>query len=201
MASSAPSTSRVSADRDPERRLPAEEGVWVLIFGDMTVFAVLFGAYLYYSGTQPGVVEESRMQLNQTFGIVNTLVLLTSSLLVVTAVRAVRRGGGLLARRLVYGAVACGAVFVLNKVIEYSQKISHGLVPTTNQFFTYFYVLTGLHLLHVLIGIALLVFMIRLTRHPDLTSRQNGYLEGCACFWHMVDLLWIVIFPLLYLVK
>lgn len=192
-----PSASKVAVPR----RLPGEEGVWVLIFGDMTVFALLFGVYLYYRSSQADVFNHSQLRLNQTFGAVNTLVLLTSSLLVVTAVRAVRSNAHALARRLIYGAMACGTTFVINKALEYGQKISHGLVPATNQFFMYFYGMTGLHLLHVMIGMGLLLFIARLTRRPALTARELGYLEGAACFWHMVDLLWIIIFPLLYLVK
>lgn len=181
--------------------MPGEEGVWVFIFGDMTVFAILFGVYLYYRGAQPELFDDSQARLNQTFGAVNTLVLLTSSLLVVTAVRAVRRHAHALARNLTYAAMVCGVVFIVNKAIEYGQKISHGLVPATNQFFMYFYVMTGLHLIHVVIGIGLLGFAVILTRRTSLSTREQGYLEGAGCFWHMVDLLWIVIFPLLYLVK
>ncbi|KUI34256.1 cytochrome c oxidase subunit 3 [Mycobacterium sp. GA-2829] len=184
-----------------ERHLPGEEGMWVFIFGDMTVFALLFSVYLYYRGQDVATFDESQLQLNQTFGVVNTLVLLTSSLLVVTAVRAVRRDDLRLARLLTYGAILCGVIFVINKVIEYSEKLANGIVPATNQFFMYFYVMTGLHLFHVAIGLALLWFFIRLTRRPALGERELSYLEGSACFWHMVDLLWIVIFPLLYLVK
>lgn len=189
-----------NARRHP-RRVPGEEGVWVFLFGDMTVFAILFGVYLYYRGAQPELFDASQVRLNQTFGVVNTLVLLTSSLLVVTAVRAVRRDATDLARKLLYGAMALGLVFVANKAIEYSQKISHDLVPTTNQFFMYFYVMTGLHLFHVVIGMALLWYAVTLTKRPTRSEREMGYLEGAGCFWHMVDLLWIVIFPLLYLVR
>ncbi len=194
-------SSRPGGHKAGERRLPGEEGVWVFIFGDMTVFALLFAVYLYYRGEQPALFDESQLQLNQTFGVVNTLILLTSSLLVVTAVRAVRRDAYVLARRLTYGALVCGALFVANKAIEYGQKISRDLVPATNEFFMYFYVMTGLHLFHVVIGMALLAYVVKLTRRPKLAPRELGYIEGSACFWHMVDLLWIVIFPLLYLVK
>jgi nitric oxide reductase NorE protein len=196
------STSEVIAGQSrSQRRLPAEEGVWVFLFGDMTVFAILFGVYLYYRGQDPAVFDASQRALNQTFGVVNTLVLLTSSLLVVTAVRAVRAGARPLARWLIYAAMTCGVIFVANKAIEYAEKIAHDITPATNQFFMYFYVMTGLHLFHVVLGLALLGLMVKLTRKPALGGRDVGYLEGAACFWHMVDLLWIVIFPLLYLVK
>ncbi|MDX1875102.1 cytochrome c oxidase subunit 3 [Mycolicibacterium sp. 120266] len=184
-----------------ERRLPAEEGVWVFVFGDMTVFAMLFGVYMYYRGQDPALFDTSQKGLNQTFGVVNTLVLLTSSLLVVNAVRAVRAGARPLARWLIYAAMACGVIFVANKTLEYADKIAHGITPATNQFFMYFYVMTGLHLVHVLLGLALLGLIVKLTHKPVLGDRDVGYLEGAACFWHMVDLLWIVIFALLYLVK
>lgn len=183
------------------RRLPGEEGTWVFIFGDMTVFAVLFGVYLYYRGADPVLFDGSQARLNLTFGVANTLILLSSSLLVVTAVRAVRQRETVLAGRLIVGAMVCGALFVVNKCVEYWQKASQGFLPATDQFFTYFYVMTGLHLVHVLVGIGLLWFMWTLTRRFELTEWQNSYLDGAACFWHMVDLLWIIIFPLLYLVK
>lgn len=181
-------------------RLPAEEGTWVFIFGDMTVFALLLGVYLYYRGADPTQFADSQQRLNRVFGVVNTLVLLTSSLLVVTAVRAVRRGCAVLATRLILGAMGCGTVFVINKALEYGEKISHNLVPTTNQFFMYFYVMTGLHLAHVLVGLVMLGLIAVLSRRAPLSARQHAYLDGAACFWHMVDLLWIVVFALLYLV-
>ena len=183
------------------RRLPGEEGTWVFIFGDMTVFAVLFGVYLYYRSADPVLFNGSQARLNQTFGVVNTLILLSSSLLVVTAVRAVRQRENALAGRLIVGAMVCGALFVVNKGIEYGHEISQGFLPATDQFFTYFYVMTGLHLVHVIVGMGLLWFMLTLIRRSELTPWQNSYLDGAACFWHMVDLLWIIIFPLLYLVK
>jgi nitric oxide reductase NorE protein len=185
---------------DQPRHIPGEEGTWVFIFGDMTVFALLFGAYLCYRGTDPAVFTQSQTTLNQTYGVVNTLLLLTSSLLVVTAVRARRQGARNLSTRLIVGAMLCGGGFIVNKAVEYCQSIGDGLVPSTNQFFMYFYVMTGLHLIHVILGMVLLSFMAILARRDSLTVRQHGYLDGAACFWHMVDLLWIIIFPLLYLV-
>ena len=180
--------------------MPGEEGTWVFIFGDLTVFAILFGVFLYYRGQESAVFTSSQRSLNEAFGLANTLILLTSSLFVVTAVRAVRRGANVLAGRLIIGAMVCGLGFIVNKGFEYGQKVSHDLVPTTNEFFMYYYVMTGLHLLHVIIGMLLLALAFVLSRRPSLSDRQHGYLDGAACFWHMVDLLWIVLFALLYLV-
>ncbi|MGZ7008154.1 MAG: cytochrome c oxidase subunit 3 family protein [Ilumatobacteraceae bacterium] len=185
----------------PSRSVPGEEGVWILIFGDMTVFLVLFCAYLYQRGAASALFAESQHLLDQTLGVVNTVVLLTSSLMVATAVRALRCNRNALTARLLLGAVCCAAVFVVDKGVEYSQKVSHGLVPGTNEFFTYFYVITGLHLLHVFFGMLVLGAMLLLVRRPALTARQRDYFVGGACFWHMVDLLWVIIFPTLYLVS
>jgi nitric oxide reductase NorE protein len=180
--------------------MPGEEGTWVFIFGDLTVFSILFGVFLYYRGQESAVFTSSQRSLNEAFGLANTLILLTSSLFVVTAVRAVRRGANALAGRLLIGAMVCGLGFIVNKGFEYGQKVSHDLVPTTNEFFMYYYVMTGLHLLHVIIGMLLLALAFVLSKRPSLSDRQHGYLDGAACFWHMVDLLWIVLFALLYLV-
>jgi nitric oxide reductase NorE protein len=201
--------SPTKGEREPH--LPGEEGVWVLIFGDMLLFGVFFATFLYYRGQEPEVFTDSQRTLSVTIGIVNTLLLLTSSLLVVTGVRAIRRGAQKLAPALFIGAILCGAGFGVDKVIEYSAKIADGgvvggvhlasITPATNNFFMYYFILTGLHMFHVIIGMGVLVFMTVQARHPDMTARRFGYVEGGACFWHMVDLLWIVLFPLIYLVR
>jgi nitric oxide reductase NorE protein len=184
-----------------ETHLPGEEGVWVLIFGDMLLFGVFFATFLFYRGREPELFTESQTHLSVTIGIINTLLLLTSSLFVVTGVRAIRQGAQKLAPALFFGAFLCGAGFGFDKYLEYSEKISHGITPGTNNFFMYYFILTGLHMFHVLIGMGVLTFMIVQSRKPDMTARRFGYVEGGACFWHMVDLLWIVLFPLIYLVR
>jgi nitric oxide reductase NorE protein len=186
-----------------QRHIPGEEGTWIFIFGDMTIFSALFGSYLYYRGRDPETFRSSQAELLPIFGVVNTLLLLTSSYFVISAVRAVRADRLPQANRLVAAATTLGICFVLNKGVEYTWEVMHGRVPATDQFFLYYYIMTGLHLLHVIVGLVLLGIMWRMTRNATapLGKRQNGYLVGAGCVWHMVDLLWIVIFPLLYLVK
>jgi nitric oxide reductase NorE protein len=185
----------------PSRHVPGEAGIWVFIFGDMLVFATLFATYLYYRGDDPALYATSQRTLDQTFGAVNTLLLLASSLLVATAVRAVRRQAQRLASWLIGGAMLCGLAFSALKFTEYSGKLHHHLTPATNDFYMYYFVLTGLHWFHLMIGMAVLTTLLVLVRKPQLSSRQFAFVEGGACFWHMVDLLWIVLFPLLYLVR
>jgi len=181
--------------------VPGETGTWVFIFGDMLVFAILFATYLYYRADDPELFTTSQQALNQTYGAINTLLLLVSSLLVVLAVRAVRRPMHRVAPWLILGAIGCGVAFSALKIAEYSEKVGAGLTPSTNDFFMSYFVYTGLHWFHLLVGLAVLVYLFTLARKPVLTSRQFAFLEGGASFWHMVDLLWIVLFSLLYLVK
>ena len=97
-------------------------------------------------------------------------------------------------------ALVCGLGFTLNKFLEWGGLLSAGHKPASNNFYMYFFVLTGIHFFHLLIGMSVLVALIVLTRKEKLSERQLAFVEGGACFWHMVDLLWIVLFALLYLV-
>ncbi|MFC7500784.1 cytochrome c oxidase subunit 3 [Nocardioides sp. GCM10030258] len=184
---------------EPGRRIPGEVGVWVFIFGDMTIFAVMFATYLQGRSRDTEIFDRSQLALNQDFGVANTVLLLVSSLLVVMAVRAVRERRGR-AEFLLLGAVTCGVAFSALKVVEYVDKTQHQVTPATNDFFMYYFMLTGLHWVHLLIGMGLLGVLVWLARKPTLSDGQLAFFEGGACFWHMVDLLWIVLFPLLYLV-
>jgi nitric oxide reductase NorE protein len=186
----------------PERHVPGEAGIWVLLFGDMAVFTILFVVYLNRRGENKQLFAQSQDTLNRTFGAVNTLVLLTSSLLIVFAVLALRSERWRhLAQRLTLGGVAVGACFVIIKVFEYHEKVAAGITPSTNEFYMYYFVLTGLHLAHVVIGLGVLLALSRIARKPEPTRTHIAFFEGGGCFWHMVDLLWIVIFPLLFLVR
>jgi nitric oxide reductase NorE protein len=185
----------------PKRHLPGEEGTWVFILGDMVVFAVFFATYLYYRSQQPELFNASQLTLKQSYGVINTLLLLTSSLFVVVGIRAIRRQVNNIAPWMFALALLCGLGFSLMKILEYSEKLGLGLTPGTNSFYMYFYVLTGLHFFHLILGMGVLTYLIFRSRAPQLTVRQFAFVEGGACFWHMVDLLWIVLFPLLYLVK
>ncbi|KAA1030439.1 cytochrome c oxidase subunit 3 family protein [Pseudonocardia sp. EV170527-09] len=186
---------------DRGRHVPGEPGLWILVLGDMTVFAVFFATYLVVRGGDPAGFDAAQARLDPVPGVVNTLVLLLSSLLVVRAVQAVRMGAARRATVLLGGAIACGVTFSVIKAFEWGAKFGAGITPNTHEFFMYFFVLTGLHWLHVLAGLVALVLMTAACRRPDRLPGRLPLIEGAACFWHMVDLLWIVLFPLLYLVR
>jgi nitric oxide reductase NorE protein len=180
-----------------EPYIPGETGIWVLILGDLIVFSLLFCVFLYYRGQSTDVFTQSHRHLNQFFGALNTFLMLTSSWLVASAVQRARQGSGRITP-LLLGALACGSGFGIVKVFEWGEKIRAGITLTTNEFYMFYYMFTGIHMGHVLIGMGVLTFMVLRTRHGGIKVQ---HLESGAIFWHLVDLLWIVLFALLYLVN
>jgi nitric oxide reductase NorE protein len=181
--------------------VPGEAGLWIFLLGDMTLFAAIMLMFLWNRRAQPEVFKESAHQLVQPIGAANTLVLLLSSYLVVRAVAAHRSGRYQGATRLVLGALGCAAVFAGLKAVEYSSELSSGHTPASGTFFTFYFILTGLHLLHVVVGSGLLLaWNDKLKRGRPWASVQR-FIEGIASYWHMVDLLWVAIFALVYLVS
>ncbi len=191
----------MSESAKKERHLPGEEGVWFLILGDLLVFTLLFAVFLYYRSLEVPLFNTSSALLNQAFGIINTLFLLTSSLFVVLGLQAIRIGKQRLAPRFFAVALFFGIGFSVVKILEYREKISAGYTLHTDNFFMFYYVLTGTHFLHVVVGLVVLALMIMLSRKNSLSGQEMQLLEGGSCYWHLVDLLWIILFPLLYLVK
>jgi nitric oxide reductase NorE protein len=183
----------------PARTLPGEEGVWIFVLGDMIVFGLFFVTYLVYRAREVDLFNRSQARLNVNFGAANTLLLLTSSWLVVLAIEAVRDGHNRRAKVLLRGGFLCGVCFCVIKAIEYTAKFHEGITLVTNDFFMYYFMYTGIHLLHVAIGLGVLLFLIHKTH--TAVPQDTRIFESGAIFWHMVDLLWIMLFPLLYLVR
>lgn len=199
---SAADASAVSDLTAPARRvhLPGEEGVWVFIGGDLILFTLLFALFLDMRGDQLAVFSEGRAQLNQGFGLVNTLLMLSSSWCVATAMQCARRQQAGLTVAGLAGGLACGLGFWVVKGFEYGEKLSAGLSISSNDFFMLYFIYTGLHLLHVTIGMGVLSALMFYARSGNFTPTKLRNLESGASFWHLVDLLWIVLFALLYLV-
>jgi nitric oxide reductase NorE protein len=182
------------------RHVPGESGVWIFILGDMTLFGAIMLVLLSERRRRPGLITESADHLLPNIGVVNTVVLLVSSYCVVRALCAQRVDDGPAVRRGLAGALGCAGVFVVLKVGEYVHEIVVGNTPTTNIFFTYYFALTGLHLAHVVIGVGLLTGWWAMSRRSRGWQSGRMTFEAIAVYWHMVDLLWIAIFTLVYLV-
>jgi nitric oxide reductase NorE protein len=179
--------------------VPGESSMWFFILGDLLIFGVYFVCYMVYRGQDTGVFLHSQEQLSQGIGMTNTIVLLTSSLFVALGTEAARGGKTADAIRLIGVAVALGLAFPLLKMVEWIPKISAGITPGENMFFMFYYLMTGMHLLHVLLGLVILGFVLRDLR----TSRTPSvkFVETGATYWHMVDLLWLLLFALFYLIR
>jgi len=177
------------------------EGVWVFIAADMAMFGLLFISFMLDRSKQLAVFQTSRSFLNPNIGGLNTLILLGSSWFVALAVDAAKKSDGSRTCRYLACGIACGLAFGVSKAFEYTEKLRSGISMPSNPFFTYYYALTGIHLLHVAAGTVVLGVMLVKARRGAYDGRNYAGLETGASYWHMVDLLWIMLFPLLYLMR
>jgi nitric oxide reductase NorE protein len=179
--------------------LPGESSMWVFVLGDLVIFGVYFIIFMVERTREKALFLASQQHLNQNIGLANTLVLLASSWFIARTVRAARSGDHGRAIRLTMGAGLCGVTFIIIKIFEWSSEISHGNTLPKNDFFTFYFMLTGVHLFHVVMGLVVLGVVLRELRDPML--RRVSIVEAGATYWHMVDLLWIVLFALVYVMR
>lgn len=188
---------------EPQRRgaahLPGDGHMWAMVLGDLVIFGAYFVIFMVYRAMQPQEFLAAQQNLNITAGVFNTLVLLTSSWFVARSVLAARAGDHRRAVRLTYLGGACGVLFMLVKAYEWTTEIAAGHTFSSNTFFGFYYMLTGVHLFHVSLGLLILGVVVRELRNPR--RRRTSMVESGATYWHMVDLLWIVIFGLLYVMR
>jgi nitric oxide reductase NorE protein len=187
-------------ERSSHLHVPGEAATWVFIFGDLIVFTVFFIKYFVDRQREALLFAESQRSLSLSFGAVNTVLLLTGSLFVALGVHATRAEYHRRATILFTVGMACAAIFLIDKSIEYTHKIVAGIYPTTNDFYNYYFMFTGFHAVHVMIGLAFLGRMRHLVKRAGPESIDLRFIETGASFWHLVDLLWIILFPVLYIV-
>jgi cytochrome c oxidase subunit 3 len=188
----------------------AKLGMWLFLFTEMLLFGGLFLLYAVYLARYPQEFGEVAREMHLVFGTANTVILITSSFLVASAVTSIQRGERLTVLYLLGGTVLSAAVFLVNKYFEWSEEIGRGFYPGSpllaaappgkSVFFSLYYLTTGLHGLHVLVGGTLLsVVAVRVGR-GTIHAGDYVWLENGALYWHLVDLIWIFIFPLYYLI-
>lgn len=188
----------------------AKFGMWLFLFTEVLLFGGLFILYSVYLARYPQEFVAGGAQLNVWFGGANTLILLTSSLMVAMSITALRRGTTGLCLGLLGGTVACAALFLVNKFFEWSAKIDHGIYPGSAHlkelppgemvFFNIYYLTTGLHGIHVAIGAIVLIWTMVFIKSGRVHANDWVILENAGLYWHLVDLIWIFIFPLYYLI-
>jgi len=179
--------------------LPGDGHMWVMVLGDLIIFGGYFIIFMVHRAMSPQQFLESQQHLNLNIGAVNTLVLLTSSWFVARSVQAARADDHPRALRLTYLGGLCGVLFIAIKAYEWTAKVAQGYTMSSNEFFMFYYMLTGVHLFHVMLGLVILGVVVRELRNPR--RRRVSMVESGATYWHMVDLLWIVIFALLYVMR
>jgi len=175
-------------------------GILTFIIADLCVFALLFAGFMDERSRQVSVFNDSAATLNLHLGVLNTLILVSSGLCVVFAVSAARQAKRELVRRWLVAGFIIGLGFGVTKIIEYNAKFEHGINMLTNDFYMFYFALTGAHYLHFLGGMAALAFVWFQTTRQPIDSVFYNRIEAVGLYWHMVDLLWILIFPLLYIV-
>jgi len=181
--------------------LRGDLGVWLIILLELLTFAILFVAFAFARNGELEVFQASQKTLNLHAGALNTVLLITGSWCVACAVRAVQCDACALGARWLLASLACGAGFVGIKLGEYAEKLQAGVDLSSNTFYMFYIFLTGFHFLHVLVGMLALVYLWVKTRRGAYGSHDSHALETGAAFWHMVDLLWIVLFPLVYVMR
>ena len=185
-------------------------GMWFFLFTEILFFGGMFLLYSVYRYRFAADFHHAARDENLVLGSINTGVLLTSSLLIALSIAALRRGRSRLSTVLQAGTVSLGALFLIIKSFEWGAKFAKGIFPNGPVllamkrgeilFFGLYFTMTGIHALHVLIGCLAIAFMIRYTRRGVVTAGSFARLENTALFWHLVDIIWIYLFPLFYLI-
>jgi cytochrome c oxidase subunit 3 len=185
-------------------------GMWMFLFTELLFFGGMFLLYSVFRYRFALDFHNAAKDENIVLGSLNTFILLTSSCTIALAIAALRKGKGRLSSSLQLATIALGTAFLAIKYVEWTAKIRLGLYPNSPVllqkspgeilFFGLYYVMTGIHGLHVLIGIGAIAFMVVFTRRKKITRQNPIRLENTGLYWHFVDIIWIYLFPLFYLI-
>jgi len=185
-------------------------GMWLFIFTELLLFGGLFLVYTVFRAKYPSNFHEGSLELSVSIGALNTIVLLISSMTIAMALTAMQKDKKKLAMQLIAFTLFMATVFLFNKVIEWSAKFEHGLYPGSPlmphlergdlMFFSLYFFMTGLHALHILVGMVLLTIVFFKIKSGSIHYKRYVNLENGALYWHLVDLIWIFLFPMMYLI-
>jgi cytochrome c oxidase subunit 3 len=179
----------------------AKFGMWLFLATEVLFFGGLFAAYAVFHWKYYDMFHTGAQQLNWKLGAVNTVVLLVSSFFMALGVDGAQHGNNKKVFRCLSVTLICGFLFMIIKGFEYSAKFSHGIYPSTNMFFGLYFSMTGLHGFHVVVGIGTILWLMMLAKKNRFSETYYTPVEVVGLYWHLVDLVWIYLFPLLYLVS
>jgi cytochrome c oxidase subunit 3 len=197
-----------------QQYLSGKEGIWLFMLTEILMFGAIFVAYALYHNMYPEMFAEGARSLDWKMGFINTLVLIFSSFTMAISISYIQRNMQKKAVIAMATTVLCGAIFMVIKYFEYSHKFHLGLLPgkfldvakvgaehaNLGLYFGFYYCMTGLHGIHVLLGMGLITWCLIKTMRGEFHGQFWIVVEGVGIFWHIVDLIWIFLFPLLYLV-
>ena len=186
-------------------------GMWLFIFTELLLFGGLFLVYSIFRAQYPTAFHESSLELSVTIGAINTIMLLISSMTIAMALTAVQKNDQKKALIFIGITLFFAAAFLFNKYFEWGHKIEHGLYPGSklmslldrghHLYFSLYFFMTGLHALHIVIGMTLLIVCMFKVKSKNINNQDYVLLENGALYWHLVDLIWIFLFPLMYLIS
>jgi cytochrome c oxidase subunit III len=185
-------------------------GMWLFIFTELLLFGMLFIVYAVYRYQNPVAFKLAGDELDVALGTLNTVILLISSATVAMSITAIQRGKKMQALTLLGVTIFIAVLFLVNKYFEWGDKIDYGFYPKAAEllelgygtilFFGLYWVMTGIHAFHIIIGIGLFIYVINQINNDKINSSDYVWLENTGLYWHLVDLIWIFLFPLFYLI-
>ena len=178
--------------------------MWFFILAELTVFAIFFIGFAIAENLNLVMFAEGKTQLHKVAGLINTIALITSSYFVAISLHAMRAGNNQQAVIRLGLALMFASVYIVLKLWEYQALFAQGIDIETNTFFTLYFLITAFHFMHILLGMVILAYMAKNAyqgkyNDPRSENEFSGFESG-ACYWHMVDLLWIILFPLIYVI-
>lgn len=190
--------------------IASKTGMWLFLFTEMLLFAGLFIVYSVYRYKNHEAFHQAAFELDVVVGTINTVILLISSMTIAMSITALQKKNKRLSLALLGATFLLGLVFLVNKYFEWGGKIGHGLFPGSEVltargqgdvlFFGLYYFMTGLHALHIIIGMVFIAFVYVYVQKEKLSHDNFALLENSGLYWHLVDLIWIYLFPLFYLI-
>jgi len=187
---------------------PGDFAIWIVIYIELLTFGLFFIGYAFSRRLNVQMFNESQLFLNKTAGFIDTLILITSSYFIVKAIQRIQnsnendlRISSAVASKWLLGTMVFGGVFLVNKLLEFSDVFAQGFSLNSNTFFMFYLLLTMFHFMHVLLGTVIIFSIRQKTKLHGYTSDDYSGMETGAVYWHLVDLLWIVLFALIYILR
>lgn len=191
----------VITDTPEKEPLPGDLAIWFFIMAELLVFGVFFIVYVFVRSNNLELFNTYQLELHRIAGAINTFALITSSYFVALSVHAIKQNNVQRTANMLLLAMAMGLVFVVVKIWEYSHVFGAGIHLSTNTFYTFYISLTFFHFMHVLMGMVILGSLYYFVRQGKYSAAEHLGMETGASYWHMVDIVWIVLFPLVYVIR